>query len=502
MSNDDFLFLRKFKDIQIFSEEEKKSIILAKNSEIVNNVLKKETGIPHFFINNILSYSLMNNGLHMIYSSDYFSEKSLDEYMIAASLKPKYAGELPPNHFFIYNESSDSYEDGQPSYLGIANTISSNCHIVQYDRVPGFKPSPTQLESFQPEIKSNVSYKDTMFAFMIDYRQKEEVISLVDKIFADILIAISLCDNNKVYGLFQLFRKELSLGFSDISMQYHIGISDCGSLFLKIKEMFSMLSSKMIYFDIAGDCERSQSLTNLSKTCFDIIKNYCGFINGEKFSDAHARLFKNLLAKRGVYNYNVDFRAAQDPFISVMVELAFIYAEKNNLDLISTELLEKVFAGNISLASHESPYFSYAVVYSTSIRDNKHLNTSLSPKSLRKTPVEQRKILYIAAINSGNLNKNLVARLAVEKCDIFHEVGASLIVSRFLYLKSKAIREMSHFKWAEISYKMCIGYLYLLRKKDFALLFTINLNISNFKYTQYFNYCKSYLVKKISVFEK
>jgi hypothetical protein len=502
MSNDDFLFLRKFKDIQIFSEEEKKSILLAKNSEIVNNVLKKETGIPHFFINNILSYSLMNNGLHMIYSSDYFSEKSLDEYMIAASLKPKYAGELPRNHFFIYNESSDSYEDGQPSYLDVATTISSNCHIVQYDRGPGFRLSPTQLESFQPEIKSNVSYKDTMFAFMIDYRQKEEVISLVDKIFADILIAISSCDNNKASGLFQLFRKELSLGFSDISMQYHIGISDCGSLFLKIKEMFSMLSSKMIYFDIAGDCERSQSLTNLSKTCFDIIKNYCGFINGEKFSDAHARLFKNLLAKRGVYNYNVDFRAAQDPFISVMVELAFIYAEKNNLDLISTELLEKVFAGNLSLASHESPYFSYAVVYSTSIRDNKHLNTSLSPKSLRKTLVEQRKILYIAAINSGNLNKNLIARLAVEKCDIFHEVGASLIVSRFLYLKSKAIREMSHFKWSEISYKMCIGYLYLLRKKDFASLFTINLDISNFKYTQYFNYCKSYLVKKISVFEK
>jgi hypothetical protein len=502
MSNDDFLFLRKFKDIQIFSEEEKKSILLAKNSEIVNNVLKKEIQIPHFFINNILSYSLMNNGLHMIYSSDYFSEKSLDEYMIAASLKPKYAGELPPNHFFIYNESSDSYEDGQPSYLGIANTISSNCHIVQYDRVPGFKPSPTQLEFFQPEIKSNVSYKDTMFAFMIDYRQKEEVISLVDKIFADILIAISSCDNNKASGLFQLFRKELSLGFSDISMQYHIGISDCSSLFLKIKEMFSILSSKMIYFDIAGDCERSQSLTNLSKTCFDIIKNYCGFINGEKFSDAHARLFKNLLAKRGVYNYNVDFRAAQDPFISVMVELAFIYAEKNNLDLISAELLEKVFAGNLSLSSHESPYFSYAVVYSTSIRDNKHLNASLSPKSLRKTLVEQRKILYIAAINSGNLNKNLIARLAVEKCDIFHEVGASLIVSRFLYLKSKAIREMSHFKWSEISYKMCIGYLYLLRKKDFASLFTINLDISNFKYTQYFNYCKSYLVKKISVFEK
>ncbi len=40
--NDDFFFLRSFKDINIFSEEEKENIILAKNSEIIRNIFERE----------------------------------------------------------------------------------------------------------------------------------------------------------------------------------------------------------------------------------------------------------------------------------------------------------------------------------------------------------------------------------------------------------------------------------------------------------------------------
>jgi len=504
MNNDDFFFLRKFKDIQIFSEEEKQSILLAKNSEIISNVLKKQSVVSDFFINNIFSYSLVNNVMHSIYSSNHFSEKSIDEYLIASSPGPIWE---PRDSFFIYNESVDSYEDGKPHYMAIGSAVSANTAVIQNIKFDGQKNHLKQsmIQSLNPEIKSNVSYKDAVFAFMIGYKQKEDVVSTIDKIFAETLIAISSYDEIKASNLLSFLKKEFSIGFMDASTYLAIGkdFRDGNNLFLKIKEMFSMLSSKMIYFDISGDCEESPSLYNFSKTCFDIIKNYCGFINGEKIaSDAHARLFVKLLAKRGTYNFNLDFRATQDPFISVMVELAHIYAEKNNLDLISKELIEKVFAGNIPIVNQGSFYFKYAVVYSTSIRNNSELILSLSPKNLKKTLVEQRKILYVAAINSGNLNKNLVSRLAVERCDVFHEIGASLIVSRFLYLKSKVFKEISVFKWSEANYIMCMAYLYLLRKKDFASLFTINLDINNFKYSEYFNICKSYLLKKISAFEK
>jgi len=501
MNNDDFLFLRKFKDIQIFSEEEKQSILLAKNSEIINNVLKKESMISTFFINNIFSYSLLHNSMHLLHSSDHFYEKSIDEYLIASSEIQCY-GEKN-NAFFIYKESVDSYEDDKTHYLTINSTIKQNMIVISNVKFDGKKND--LIESINPEIKSNVSYKDAVFAFMIGYKQKENVVSTIDRIFAETLIAISTYDEIKVSNLLSFFNKESSIGYVDPSVCLAIGKDFCDSnnLFLKIKEMFSMLSSKMIYFDISGDCEKSESLHNFSKTCYDIIKNYCGFINGEKIeSNPHASLFVKLLNKRSAYNYNIDFGAIQDPFISVMVELAHIYAEKNNLDLISKELVEKVFAGNIPTVNKGSVYFKYAVIYSTSIRDNSQLILRLSPKNLRKTLLEQRKILYIAAINSGNLNKNLISRLAVEKCDVFHEISSSLIVSRFLYLKSKIFREISVFKWSEVNYIMGIVYLYLLRKKDFTSLFTINLDKNNFKYTECFDFCNKYLLRKISEFEK
>lgn len=505
--NDDFFFLRSFKDINIFSEEEKENIILAKNSEIIRNIFEREEEISDFFINNSFSYLFVSSCTHYLTQSNEFSQKPIDDYMIASLVLPRNVFGKNASTFYIYEEDSVNHDikndidDRLYLIMGSSTALGSSfIKNIRFD----YK-SYNFIDIVSPNVKSNVKYKDAIFAIMINYIAKEETLSMVNKIFLDTEEALSTYNEFRAKMLFSFFEKEFDLKSYDASVLNSLGIQlyDARELFKKIKETFLMLSSKMIYFDISGDYDRSPSLRSFALTCFNMVKNYSKFLEGEVLSnDGYVRLFTRFLGIRDFYNYYYDFRGTQDSFISVVVELAHIYAEKNNLDLISAELIEKIFENQLSIESKGQKHFKYAVIYSKTIRDNSKIHVYLTPKKLKKTSFDHRKILYIAAINSGNLNKNLVARLAVEKSDIFRDIGSSFFLSRFFYINSKIFKEFSAFKWCQNNHNMFYPYLHLLKKKDFASLFTINLDKNNFEYSQYFNGCKSYLTKKISAYDK
>ncbi len=474
--NNIFYNLRKLNENEFISEEEK-----ARISSVNFEILKAEMGsyenpssrIPDYFINNIFAKSTIENYFRNNISRDNyeFHKKSFDKYFVNYSNKDRSSGDTTLFYHKQYDKHQCILHDKKNKAYLFSDEISDHNFSTFTNSHYGSKINI--LPEFE---KDEFYYSEVLFSAIANYSPEEEIISRVNKMFSS---AIECFDGEKISNqdkFRRIFDLIVNLSGSDGSYRYKFGYKDINFInsHKEVRSFFNFMSSRMVYFDISSDYNKSEELKIFAKTCYEMVKSYSCSTNNP--NNIYYILFTTLISCRNITkNYKpINYSIVNDSVISIVVELAHIYAEKNNLDLISKEVLESIFLGSGRFCSEYISSFKHAVVYSSSIRNNSMLNFVLSPKNLKKIYYFNRKILYSAAIMSGNLNDNLIARISAEKCIIDDFVSEALMISRFFYKDSKILRKMSSIKWCSGNYKLLILFISFLEKNDIHILMSLN----------------------------
>ena len=128
-----------------------------------------------------------------------------------------------------------------------------------------------------PEFKDDEFYYwEVLFSTMVNYCPDEEIIDRVNKMFSS---AIECFDGEKIsdYNIFsKLFDLVANLSGSNSSYSYRFGYSNLGFILShkEVRNFFNMLSSKIVYFDISSDYDKSESMRVLAKTCYEMVKAF------------------------------------------------------------------------------------------------------------------------------------------------------------------------------------------------------------------------------------
>jgi len=499
--NDNFSNLRKFNGINILSEEEKIRILSMNNSNFLK--IKKDpdassdSRVPDYFINNIFAKSIIENYIRNNISRDNyeFHKKSFDKYFVNYSDSNKnncILSDSNKNNCILHDKNDKAYS--------FFDEISDH-NVTTFHNVMTFY-NDGKMEIL-PEFKEDkFYYSDALFASMMNYCPEEVVIDKVNNMFAK---AIGFFDGDKISNP-DNFQKTFDLiiniiGGGEYSYRYRFGFRDAEfiSSHKDVRNAFNLMSSKMIYFDISSDYDRSESLKVLGKTCYEMIK---AFSCNPNSSNIYSTLFLRIISCRNILrNYKpINYSIVNDSVISTLVELAHIYAEKNNLNLIQKDILQDIFLGKGRFTSEYTGSFKHAVIYSHSIRDGSMLKFALSPKHLKKMYYFNRKVLYSAALMSGNLNDNLIARISAERCIIDDYVTEALMISRFMYKDSKILRKMSSIRWCSNNFNLLILFISFLEKSDMHILMSLNFDRTSV-YQGQFNVYQNIIKIKIDKLE-
>jgi hypothetical protein len=459
--NDNFHNLRKFNGIDILSEEEKNRILSMNNSNFLKVKIDADANlvsrVPDYFINNIFAKSIIENYLRNCPTRDNyeFHKKGFDKYFVNYSDREEYP-------CILHDKANKAYSFFDEISDHNVTTFKNSYFGVEIEILPEFK-------------EDKFHYSDALFSVIMNYYPKESVIDEVNKMFE---MAIGCFDGDKVLST-HTFEKVFDLIKNLIGHSYRWSFGHKGQEFISshknIRNAFDLLSSKMIYFDISDNYDRSESLKAFAKICYEMVRDFSCSPNG---GTRNSILFKKLISCRNIFRgYKpINYSIVNDSVISVVVELAFIYAEKNNLDLIKKEILEDIFLAKGTFTSEYTGSFKHAVIYSHSTRNRSMLDFVLSPKHLKKMYYFNRKVLYSAAIISGNLNDNLISRLSAERCIIDDYTSEALMISRFLYKDSKILRKMSSILWRSNNYQLLILFISFLEKNDIHILMSLNVD--------------------------
>jgi len=278
--------------------------------------------------------------------------------------------------------------------------------------------------------------------------------------------------------------------------------SPCSSVDSNNSRNISMLASKMIYFDLSKDYDDSEELRKFASSCYKMIESIV-FDNNAEDSQIYKRVFADIHRVRNFseeinFDYYVRmYNRFNDNLISLMTELAFIHSDKNNLILSSEENFSKILEKFIKNSlSPQNISLGCSLAYSIFLRKPSLVNDIFLPKKFKTYHIEQRQMLYVAAINSGNLNKKVISRISVDNSYLSPVLDFSLFESRFFYKNSKIIKQLNTIVWSKLNYGILITYISFLKKEDVAMLLSLNVMEDKFYKSEFYEY-KKIIEKKI-----